>query len=121
MQGTLLNSEGKPLWIPFKYERLPNFCFKYGMIKYVVSSCTYTKMGNKIYENEYNQYWTWLKASSLRPTHKNPSQSSKKKSFIGSSSYEKWAKEDKEVYKSHDSDQIRDNYSNVDVNLGTDS
>lgn len=54
MCGTLLNHEGKLIWIPLKYKRLSNFCFKYGVIKHVVSGCTYSGMVDKIHDYELN-------------------------------------------------------------------
>lgn len=89
MRRTLINQESTPLWIPYKYERLTNLCFKCGVIMHDLSRCKYTGLGNKMHDNELNQYETLLRASATKITRKNPSISSEKNSLSGSSSYEK--------------------------------
>ncbi|KAK3437924.1 hypothetical protein EUGRSUZ_C02564 [Eucalyptus grandis] len=37
--GVLLNQENKRLWVEFKYERLPNYCYSCGKIGHYASNC----------------------------------------------------------------------------------
>ena len=38
-RGRTLNLEGKPIWIPFKYEKLSAFCFQCGCINHGNKGC----------------------------------------------------------------------------------
>ncbi|KAL9679901.1 hypothetical protein QQ045_017772 [Rhodiola kirilowii] len=37
----MLDEEEDPLWIEFKYERLPNFCYRCGRLSHELEQCTY--------------------------------------------------------------------------------
>ncbi|XP_042983219.1 uncharacterized protein LOC122312628 [Carya illinoinensis] len=39
VRGRMVNLGGKQSWSHFKYERLPNFCFKCGLLKHVNGKC----------------------------------------------------------------------------------
>lgn len=39
MRGKMLSIGGKKTWLPFKYERLQNFCFKCGIVEHVEKEC----------------------------------------------------------------------------------
>lgn len=72
---TLLNQEGTPIWIPFKYERLPNFCFNCGVILHTSIGCNNDRVGNEFHDIEPNQYKTWLRASTAKISRKTESPS----------------------------------------------
>ncbi|XP_042954587.1 uncharacterized protein LOC122290997 [Carya illinoinensis] len=46
-RGKVMNMGGKCYWIPFKYERLPTFCFQCGAIKHKGLSCSRSPLGGK--------------------------------------------------------------------------
>ncbi|KAF5471373.1 hypothetical protein F2P56_008182 [Juglans regia] len=56
-RGVFLSYAGKKTWIPFKYERLPTFCFKCGVIKHAKSGCLVSSLGDSKL-----QYGAWLRA-----------------------------------------------------------
>lgn len=86
-KGCLTPSRDKPVWIEFKYERLLNFCFQCGIIKYPKLGCLIGQVGSKIHDNETSQYGTWLIASSHKSFIPQSPNSEKKKSLSGSSSF----------------------------------
>lgn len=56
VRDTLIKIEGKPIWIPFKYERLPSFCFYCDIIKHPISRCPKSSLVNKIHGTNQTQY-----------------------------------------------------------------
>jgi len=61
--GVLLNLERKRLWIEFKYERLPHYCYTCGKISHYVTFCSeipYEQTG--LAANLPGRYGHWLKA-----------------------------------------------------------
>lgn len=58
VQGCLIHNMEKPLWVSFKYERLPNFCFHCSIIKYPKLGCSKGPQSNKIQEIDETQYGT---------------------------------------------------------------
>ncbi|XP_042973058.1 uncharacterized protein LOC122304860 [Carya illinoinensis] len=64
IHGKVLSMGGKRYWIPFKYERLPIFCFQCGAIKHEALSCSRSHLGGKPREEAAMQYGSWLRASS---------------------------------------------------------
>lgn len=63
IQGRFLIVDKIRRWIPFKYARLPSFCFACGSIKHTLY-CSSTSRYNK--QEECNQYGLWLKATSSK-------------------------------------------------------
>ncbi|KAL3504445.1 hypothetical protein ACH5RR_034286 [Cinchona calisaya] len=68
MRGLVVEMGGVSKWIEFKYERCPNFCFKYGIIGHNEKDCFQGTegMANKI----SSQFGNWLKASSIKSSAK---------------------------------------------------
>lgn len=56
MRDTLHNHKGMQLRIPFKYKRLPNFCFQCGIIKHFLTNCTKVGTINKLHKFDHTQY-----------------------------------------------------------------
>lgn len=68
MRWTLLNLQGNQNWISFKYERLPNFCFRCGIIKHNESRCMKVATNMSLHLGDQNQYGVWLRAPSSENT-----------------------------------------------------
>lgn len=60
LRSTLLNLEGNNTWVGFKYERLPYFCFKCGVLFHSTSGCKLSASGSKLHNSDQEQYGTWL-------------------------------------------------------------
>ncbi|CAI9778772.1 unnamed protein product [Fraxinus pennsylvanica] len=65
-RGRFLNIGGIKHWIPFKYERLPKFCYHCGLIKHPVGRCEKKEEGLAIGNGFDQQYGAWLRASGKR-------------------------------------------------------
>lgn len=63
LRGNLISIEDSPHWIPFKYKRLPKFCFRCGSIRHAKSGCIKGPNVNKLHDAELPQYGAWLRAS----------------------------------------------------------
>ncbi|KAF5465302.1 hypothetical protein F2P56_015322 [Juglans regia] len=63
IRGRLLTVDRSQKWIPFKYERLPSFCFECGSILHS-KQCAGSTRYNKLEAN--NQYGPWLRANPLK-------------------------------------------------------
>jgi hypothetical protein len=54
MRGRMLKIQGNSMLIPFKYKRLPKFCFRCGVIKHEATGCSTispkTKCSNGIWD-----------------------------------------------------------------------
>jgi hypothetical protein len=61
-RGRKINLEGTPIWIPFKYEKLPKFCFQCGVICHGPEGCT--KRSEMKNQNDTNQFRPWLRVPS---------------------------------------------------------
>ncbi|XP_042954583.1 uncharacterized protein LOC122290994 [Carya illinoinensis] len=55
-RGRFITMGEKRFWIPFKYERLPMFCFHCGAIKHLGSSCPASPLRSKPREETVSQY-----------------------------------------------------------------
>ncbi|CAI9767814.1 unnamed protein product [Fraxinus pennsylvanica] len=62
-RGRFLNIGGTKHWIPFKYERLPNFCYHCGLFKHPVGWCEKKEEGLAIGNGLDQQYNAWLRES----------------------------------------------------------
>jgi hypothetical protein len=60
--GRKLNIEGKVMWVTFKYERLPKFCFHCGVLNHGKTGCS--KKSELRHPEANPQYGPWLKANS---------------------------------------------------------
>jgi hypothetical protein len=61
-RGRKINLEGTPKWIPFKYEKLPKFCFQCGVISHGPGGCM--KRNEMKNQRDTNQFGPWLRAPS---------------------------------------------------------
>jgi hypothetical protein len=65
-RGRALVVNGKSLWVSFKYEKLPQFCYHCGRIYHVDKPCT-SKTSFCINENVSAKSWgAWLRVDDLR-------------------------------------------------------
>ncbi|KAF5458418.1 hypothetical protein F2P56_022445 [Juglans regia] len=62
-RGRQLSLDESKSWIPFKYERLPNFCYHCGMIKHAMGICESLDRGKTSMEGFSQQYGPWLRAN----------------------------------------------------------
>jgi len=62
-RGRLLHLNNQSLWIAFKYEKLPRFCFKCGRIIHGKQGCVKVGSSKQPYTGEDSQYGPWLKVS----------------------------------------------------------
>jgi hypothetical protein len=62
--------KGKELWISFKYERLPNFCYWCGHVSHSDKDCPYWLRNKDSLRIEEQQFGQWLRASTERPWRK---------------------------------------------------
>jgi hypothetical protein len=60
-RGRKMNLEGKVIWIPFQYEKLPKFCFQCGTIRHGQEGCA--KKSDLRNQGEPN-FGPWLRAAS---------------------------------------------------------
>ncbi|GLT54908.1 hypothetical protein SLA2020_280660 [Shorea laevis] len=60
----MLKIPGQSVWIAFQYEKIPNFCFKCGIIRHGAAGCL--KSGGRRFpgNEEGQQFGTWLRALS---------------------------------------------------------
>jgi hypothetical protein len=59
--GRKLNIEGKVMWVTFKYECLPKFCFHCGVLNHGKTRCS--KKSELRHPEANPQYGPWLKAN----------------------------------------------------------
>lgn len=63
-KGRILTMGDVKYWIPFKYERLPNFCYHCGLFKDKAGRCEKLEKGKLLMDGFNQQYGAWLRASS---------------------------------------------------------
>lgn len=73
VRGNLINCSCNLLWITFKYEKLPNFCFICGIIKHHSSGCLISALNSKLHDKDQSQYGIWPKASISKGSKKSSS------------------------------------------------
>ena len=62
----ILGEEGEDWWVRFKYERLPNFCYRCGLLEHDLKDCT-QKDGADENENRGElQYGAWMRREPAR-------------------------------------------------------
>jgi hypothetical protein len=62
-RGRMLHLKGQSLWIDFKYERLPRFCFHCGVIRHGKEGCFSVQSRNKPGDELDYPYGQWLRVS----------------------------------------------------------
>jgi len=62
-RGRFLHLDNQSLWIAFKYEKLPKFCFKCGRIIHGKQGCLKAGNSKQLFAGENSQYGPWLKVS----------------------------------------------------------
>ena len=66
VRGKRVTIEGKEhCWINFRYERLPNFCYKCGMLSHGIKECP-DGHANALQSNGEFQYGAWLRGEPMR-------------------------------------------------------
>ncbi|XP_042988633.1 uncharacterized protein LOC122316163 [Carya illinoinensis] len=75
-RGIFLTFEGKKTWVSFKYERLPNFCFKCGVIKHDQKGChaastskAKLQYGSRMHSPSFNDHEVTRKKYGNEPCH----------------------------------------------------
>ena len=60
MRGKKVTIEGgESQWIQLRYERLPNFCYRCGILSHALRECLETTDTNGQNEEEHMQYGAW--------------------------------------------------------------
>lgn len=59
--GKKINIGGEGRWVQFKYERLPNFCYRCGLLSHALKDCLEVEARNTLSEKEELQYGAWLR------------------------------------------------------------
>ena len=57
---------GESRWVNFKYERLPNFCYRCGLLNHALKECPENGAEKKNTEGEMLQYGTWMRGDFMR-------------------------------------------------------
>ncbi|KAF5462865.1 hypothetical protein F2P56_018835 [Juglans regia] len=65
-RGCVINVGDSRSWIPFKYKRLPPFCYHCGIILHTQLSCTRRVSDGSTYATSQLQYGPWLKADPIQ-------------------------------------------------------
>lgn len=56
------------VWVEFKFERLPNFCFHYGKLSHYVHSCVESKKLCMNFGRKYAMFGDWIRAGMNEPS-----------------------------------------------------
>ena len=57
---------GECRWVNFKYERLPNFCYRCGLLNHALKYCPENGEENNRTEGEELQYGAWMRGDIIR-------------------------------------------------------
>ena len=57
---------GEYRWVNFKYERLPNFCYRCGLLNHALKYCPENGEENNRTEGEELQYGAWMRGDIIR-------------------------------------------------------
>ena len=67
IRGRKINLEGEEArWVHFKYERLPNFCYRCGLLEHDLKECLESAGSDKVEERGDLQYGAWLRGEPAR-------------------------------------------------------
>ena len=62
LRGKKVSIEGgESRWVFFKFERLPNFCYRCGLLDHGEKDCPERKDGENYGDEERKQYGAWLR------------------------------------------------------------
>jgi len=67
-RGMKVMMKGKPIWISFKYVKLPEFCYGCGRLVHILSIYEEAK---EVDEDSDLPYGDWLHGSPIKPTRRN--------------------------------------------------
>ena len=71
-QGRVISLDsGKELWVPFKYERLPNMCYWCGCLTHDDKDCEQWVESEGSLSNESKQFRPWIRTPPFFPSRKN--------------------------------------------------
>ncbi|KAI7993436.1 hypothetical protein LOK49_LG11G02087 [Camellia lanceoleosa] len=66
----------QPVWVSFRYKRLPNFCFACGILGHGMRDCATRLLGFEVDNTTRFQYSPWLRADMELGKGKGPSRPS---------------------------------------------
>lgn len=67
IRGRKINFEEREArWEHFKYERLPNFCYRCGLLEHDLKDCSKSEGNDKVEERGDLQYGAWLRRDPIR-------------------------------------------------------
>ena len=82
-RGQKINIEkGEARWVQFKYERLPNFCYRCGLLEHDLRECSESMGTDKGDEKGDLQYGAWLRWDPVRRLRRESSFTKKKEGGI---------------------------------------
>ena len=58
--------EGVDWWVLFKYERLPNFCYRCGLLEHDLKECPQNRGADKEGKTEELQYGAWMRGDPVK-------------------------------------------------------
>lgn len=56
----ITREDGNRSWVPFKYERLPNFCYRCGLLDHVEQACPHEELAPSQRANPESGFGPWL-------------------------------------------------------------
>jgi hypothetical protein len=62
-RGRMLHLQGRSTWVAFKFEKLPKFCYKCGVIEHGRTGCNEQGAGKKNGDEEGYPYGPWLRVA----------------------------------------------------------
>lgn len=71
-------------WVNFKYERLPNFCYRCGLLSHALKDCPNQDECTNQNENEDLQYEAWMRGERIRYLYETPNARTGRASESGS-------------------------------------
>jgi hypothetical protein len=67
MRGCIVQvEEADPVWVDFRYEHLPTFCYRCGIIGHNGNECIARRGGSRATVFDRDQYGSWLRALPIR-------------------------------------------------------
>ena len=82
---TIEGGEGR--WVQLKYERLPNFCYRCGLLNHTLKDCSESSERIAVGGDEELQYGAWLRGEFVRRSSHDPNSYGSEKS-VGTRSWE---------------------------------